>query len=74
MAACWPIRLARVCPPWLWIAGLVLLGVLLICVGAALGLLWLALLGCVPLIVAPWGLAVPAFRRLADVAGPAHRD
>ena len=37
----------------------VLFGVALICLGVVVDQVWLALLGCVPLAVAPWGLALP---------------
>ena len=44
-----------------------LVGVALICVGVVADQVWLALLGCVPLAVAPWGLALPS-GRAADSA------
>ena len=51
-----------------------LAGVLLICLGVVADWLWLALVGIVPLILAPWGLAAPAVRRGAFAArrGLAH--
>ena len=42
---------------------LVVVGAVVIVAGVLADALWLALLGCVPLIVAPWVLFVPAARR-----------
>jgi 4-hydroxybenzoate polyprenyltransferase len=64
-------------PPWRAMAWLALIGIALVVLGVIGDAPWLALIGAIPLGVAPVGLLLPAFKISSERApqpGRAYRD